>query len=264
MDVTKEENRSQSYAERRGMPPRAWAIQVTALALFLGLLLGAALRAQQNSRREGTPSARYGVPRTMFQELKKQNDALSEQIKTLNEAKTQLTSLVAQGAPESEAIQKLTQQIQSAKAWACLTPLSGPGVIITLQDSPLKPNPSWGYDPQDYTIHDLDVFLVVNELKAAGAEALAINAQRLIASSSIRCEGPTVRVNYTHVGMPLEIKAIGDPEVLASGLRMRGGVLDPEGQRVFLKMAALEKADNLVVPAFAGPTTFKYARTVQR
>ena len=67
---------------------------------------------------------------------------------------------------------------------------------------------------------------VINELWAAGAEAISINDQRLVVGSEIRCTGPTISVNSTRHTPPYEIRAIGDPKTLEASLKMRGGVIE--------------------------------------
>ena len=89
--------------------------------------------------------------------------------------------------------------------------LTGPGLIIRARQSPgqaLVEN-VLGYDLRD----------IVNELFAAGARGIQVGSQRLIATSSIRAVGDTVLVNHQTVSIqPLEVKAVGDPAVLASAL----------------------------------------------
>ena len=104
-----------------------------------------------------------------------------------------------------------------------------------------------------YIIHDEDILRVVNELRAGGAEAIAINDQRLIGTSEIRCSGPTITVNGKVFGAPFIVTAIGDPDTLNSALTLRGGVVDSLkhwGIKVTVK-----KEQSVAVPAFTG--TFK-------
>ncbi len=94
--------------------------------------------------------------------------------------------------------------------WRDQFPCTGRGSLFMLQDSP-KRNPSETRQDvvNDYIVHDRDIREIVNELFAAGAEAISVNGQRLVASSSIRCVGPVVLVNSTQVAPPFMIKAIG-------------------------------------------------------
>lgn len=246
--------------EKNNTARRYWLWQVTALALFLGLLLGTVLRAQQNFTAQNIYASRYGVPPSVYRDQGKRIEELTQENQQLQQDKTKLATALSESGAEK--LQTLNRELQAANTFAGFTPLQGSGVIVTLNDSPLKPNPAWPYVQEDYIIHDMHIFAVVNELRVAGAEAIAINDQRLSARSAIRCEGPTVRVNYTQVGVPLEIRAIGDPQALASGLEMLGGLLDPKSSLVFLKMAKVTRSDQVVVPAYSGGSDFKYATPV--
>ena len=76
---------------------------------------------------------------------------------------------------------------ETVRMRAGLTALTGPGVIVRLDDSSVKAKK--GEDPNLYLIHDDDLLKVINELRAAGAEAISVNGQRLTGTSEIRCAG---------------------------------------------------------------------------
>ena len=114
--------------------------------------------------------------------------------------------------------------ISDLKTHACMTALIGEGVTVTLHDS--EKVASKAENPNTYIIHDDDLLRVVNELRAAGAEAISINGQRLTATSEIRCAGPTLSVNNVRSSAPFEICAIGEKKTLNNAITMRGGVAD--------------------------------------
>lgn len=138
------------------------------------------------------------------------------------------------------------------------TPLKGPGIEITLLDSkkPLVNN----VDTNLFIIHDEDLLKVINELNAAGAEAIAINDQRLLANSEIRCAGPTVIVNNTRIAAPYIIKAIGDPITMANAISMRGGV--QESLSVWGIQLDVKRNNNVVIPSIKNPPEYKYAKEI--
>ena len=86
-----------------------------------------------------------------------------------------------------------------------------------------------------------------------GAEAIAVNDQRLTGTSEVRCAGPTVMVNGKVFGPPFVIKAIGDPKTLSAALTMRGGVV--ESLKYWGIELKIQEVDQMIVPAFNG--TFK-------
>ena len=99
---------------------------------------------------------------------------------------------------------------------------------------------------------------MINELKNAGAEAISVNDQRVTYSTSIRCVGNNVYVNAVPTaGSPVKIKAIGNADLIQSGLLMRGGIKD---QFIDPAMISVDKVENLTLPAFSGATPLKYAK----
>ena len=139
---------------------------------------------------------------------------------------------------------------------AALVPLEGEGVIVRMDDS-AKPVKA-GENPNLYVIHDDDLLRVINELRAAGAEAISVNGQRLTGISEIRCAGPTLSVNNVRSSAPFEIRAIGDKKSLENSLRMRGGVV--ETLSVWGIQLAITVSDDVYIPAYRGSIRQSYAR----
>lgn len=94
--------------------------------------------------------------------------------------------------------------------------LQGKGVIIELMDS--EEEAGDGENPNNLLIHDQDILILLNDLKVAGAEALSVNGQRIVARSEIKCSGATITINGTTYGQPFIIKAIGDPKQLEAAV----------------------------------------------
>lgn len=94
--------------------------------------------------------------------------------------------------------------------------LQGKGVIIELMYS--EEEAGDGENPNNLLIHDQDILILLNDLKVAGAEALSVNGQRIVARSEIKCSGATITINGTTYGQPFIIKAIGDPKQLEAAV----------------------------------------------
>jgi uncharacterized protein YlxW (UPF0749 family) len=88
-------------------------------------------------------------------------------------------------------------------------PARGPGVRIVVDDGPLSGGP-------DAEVIDLDVQKMVNGLWLAGAEAIAVNGERLTSLSAVRNAGGVITVNYHRVSAPYTVTAIGNPDNLAA------------------------------------------------
>jgi uncharacterized protein YlxW (UPF0749 family) len=117
---------------------------------------------------------------------------------------------------------ELRRQIRSLSISAGTAPLEGPGVVVTLDDSSAARSPTG--DPNDLIVHEADIQTVVNGLWAAGAEVLAINGERLTATSAVRCAGNTLLLHGTLHTPPYQIAAIGEPATLAASFARQPGV----------------------------------------
>ena len=148
-----------------------------------------------------------------------------------------------------------TQDQDMLRYRAALIPLAGEGVIVHMDDS--TKTVKAGENPNLYVIHDDDLLRVINELRAAGAEAISVNGQRLTGISEIRCAGPTLSVNNVRSSAPFEIRAIGDKKSLESALRMRGGVAETLG--VWGIQIDIKTSDNVYIPPYRGSIRQTYA-----
>jgi uncharacterized protein YlxW (UPF0749 family) len=90
-----------------------------------------------------------------------------------------------------------------------LTELVGPGVAITLDDAPKSSN-TGSVDADALVVHQQDIQAVVNALWAGGAQGVAVQGQRLIATSAIRCVGNSVVIQGVPYPPPYRITAVGD------------------------------------------------------
>lgn len=230
------------------MRGKTWVFQVTALSIVLGMLLALSLKTQRQAVNQGLPTT---VPalRAAYRLMKQQNQQLE---KDLGDYKARYEKAVATRNPTRD----LQRVIDENKMIAGTVEVHGPGIVVQLQDSPKRPAEGRPDVMSDYIVHDRDIRDVVNELFAAGAEAISVNGQRLIACSSIRCVGPVVLVNTTQVGAPFIIKAIGKPETLESGLKVPGGIYD---DLYAWDMIQITRETDLRIPAYTGSTRFNYA-----
>jgi uncharacterized protein YlxW (UPF0749 family) len=99
------------------------------------------------------------------------------------------------------------RRLRDVQLWAGTAAVAGSGVEIRLSESGRDTDSE--ADAESLSVHDVDLQLAVNALWAAGAEAVAVNGQRLVATSPIRAAGETITVNFRPLVPPYEIEAIG-------------------------------------------------------
>ncbi len=180
---------------------------------------------------------------------------LAERLKTAEKDKANLTEEIKKLHKQSGG-DAMALELTALRARAGETAMEGPGVKVTLDDSTVVTKP--GDNANLYIIHDDDLLRLINELRAAGAEALAVNKERLLDISEIRCAGPTVSVNNTRFSPPYQIIALGEPKTLEGALRLRGGVI--ETLKFWGISVKVEQSDSLTVPAFKGTRRYEFAK----
>jgi uncharacterized protein YlxW (UPF0749 family) len=109
-------------------------------------------------------------------------------------------------------------RLRDLEAATGLAPVRGSGAKITIGDGPTPINPVTGRQSTEARVRDSDLQLAANALWAAGAEAIAVNGQRLTATSTIRQAGQAILVDFRPVTSPYQVVAIG-PDSLAGDFR---------------------------------------------
>lgn len=225
------------------MPLRQGQAAIALVCVVLGFMLAVQFRTTQDIR-SSIPFQRIEDLSQRLSQTEKERDILLKQVQELRQA------------TGSESANKESENI---KMGAGIVSVEGPGLVVTIDDSKRLSKP--GENPNLYLIHDEDMLKVINELWAAGAEAISINGQRLIATSEIRCAGPTLSVNNTRYSPPYEILVIGEPQTLENSLKMRGGVI--ETLQFWGIQVTVKKQDIVQLPAYKGTFRFEYAKPVK-
>lgn len=190
---------------------------------------------------------------------KQRVEELSNRLKQLEEERNALKNQL-QAIEKNPTVKAASDEInEELKFQACLVPLEGTGIIIKMDDSSKEAKA--GENKNLYVIHDDDILKVINELRAAGAEALSINGQRLVDISEIRCAGPTLSVNNVRSAAPFEIHAIGDKKTLENAIKMRGGV--EETLKVWGIQLEIETSNSVYIPPYKGAHPHIYGHPVE-
>lgn len=236
-------------------------LMMLVITILFSFLLTLQLRSVKINTRITTDSATLRATE-LQQKLSQKMEENEKLAKQLLEYQEELQYFRDEAAKSGDLSTVLEQQLTKTEIIAGISDVSGPGVEITMEDSKIIVDTDPGVLSEEvYLIHDSDILMVINELRDAGAEAISLNGERLLATSEIRCAGSIVSVNNNRYASPYVIKAIGNPENLESALNLRGGVVDSLAQwGIHLK---IEKKDNLVVNGYKGAIQFKYAVPVK-
>lgn len=107
----------------------------------------------------------------------------------------------------------INKQIEELRFYNGFTDVRGPGIMMRVSDSVIDDE---SIDIMEKIIHDVDITVLLNDLKSAGAEAIDVNGKRIINISEVVCAGPVLQINGEAVPAPFVIRAIGDQEDLYS------------------------------------------------
>lgn len=136
-----------------------------------------------------------------------------------------------------------------------LTDVTGEGIVLTVTDSAQSSN---AIDMNNLIIHDSDLRSLVNELSNAGAEAISINDERIVSTTSITCAGNVILINGNKVGSPFTIKAIGNQASLYGAITRAGGYT--YGLKARSIQVETKKVNNIQISRYTGALTQKYAK----
>ncbi|MGI3786605.1 MAG: DUF881 domain-containing protein [Janthinobacterium lividum] len=182
-------------------------------------------------------------------------DALRRQVQDLDGQIGQLRSTALGSDGTSKALEAQIDQLGPAVG---LDPVTGPGVVVIVDDAP-----STGDDTRDQVL-DLDLQVLADGLWASGAEAVSINGHRLTALTAIRGAGDAITVDYRSLTRPYRIEAVGDPRTLQARLAesAAGAWWNDLAQNRDMTYQTSD-ASSLELDSDPG-ITLRYARTVER
>ncbi|MDM4719114.1 DUF881 domain-containing protein [Micromonospora sp. WMMA1363] len=241
-------------ARRRVTPPARWwqwstrSVSFVVLVL-LGFLFAVAYR-QTVAEAPGRSQARQGLVEQIKQR-ESETDRLSERAEDLRaEVARQRAAALGDSA---------AARLRTLEAGTGLGRVSGDGVVVRLADAPPDEDPVTGANVTSGQILYVDLQWVTNDLWAAGAEAIAINGQRLTATSTIRSAGQAILVDFRPVTAPYEVSAIGPDEMRERYERSRSAsamraVAADEGTSF-----GVREAEDLTLPAAPEPR-LRYAQ----
>ena len=229
-------------------------INKTKISVVLGIMcfalaLGICIQIRTVKNSNSTVSSNY-EENNLRAEVLKYKEKYDNKYKELEKERQNSTK-------DNSQLEEKEEQIKQGNKMIGLTEVTGPGVIVTLSDS--KKDANSVLNPSTLLVHDVDILGVVNELKNAGAEAISINDQRIVPTTSISCGGNIIDINGEKVGTQFVIKAIGLPEQLA-GLSRTGGYLEIlKGASVGVEL----KKYNITISKYTGVINYQYAQTVK-
>jgi uncharacterized protein YlxW (UPF0749 family) len=239
-------------ARLRAIP--SWQVTLGVALLALGFLIAAQL-ASEGPRIRYTTQERPPLVETAV-DLQARQEVLKARILELRRL---ISEREGGDLGSQQVVRQLNDDLDTARVAAGLLPLTGTGIVIRLEDStqPVAP----GTNDADYLVSAADLRSVVEELWLVGAEAVAINGERITTTTAIIDIGASILVNSAYLAPPFQVAAIG-PRDLYDRLARSQGYVDFVRARVAVYGLEVSYAEpeRVEVPAFAGTVTLRYAR----
>ncbi|KOG39311.1 DUF881 domain-containing protein [Streptomyces varsoviensis] len=224
-------------------PPRVTRAQLI-VALLLGVLgLGLAIQVRSTSDNSNLRGARQEDLVRILDELDNRTQRLEDEKRGLENQRTELENSSNQAA---EARKQTAQKERQLGVLAGTVKAHGPGIELTVSD------------PKKAVQSDM-LLDAIQELRAAGAEAIQINGVRVAADTYFSDADRTVEIDGRKVAPPYRFKVIGKPQDLEPALNIPGGVVQTLQKEQ--ATASVTRSEKIIVDALRSAERPDYARS---
>ncbi|WNC12817.1 DUF881 domain-containing protein [Brevibacillus brevis] len=237
--------------------------KITFILAIISAIIGVMLTVQLRSNLHPVHKESRSIAElrtTLQKELEKHKNLLAD-ISKYNQLYYQYETSLS----EDESISVMKEELARNRKMAGMVPVEGAGIVLEVVDAHLQDEPVLDENMTapvvgDYTIDDEDLRWLVNILFANGAQAVSINDHRLISTTAIRNVGDVIQIDTRPIQPPYELKALGDPDVLLSALKLEGV---EENFQLANKKVLAEKKDKLLISANNEKRVIQYMKPVK-
>ncbi len=175
------------------------------------------------------------------------------------EKKDKISNYAKNYTKNDEILKDMEAQISDYEMFIGLNKVEGSGIILKVTDGNINMSEENANEVNSKLLHDSDMALIINELRAAGAEAISVNNHRVVPWSGVICNWAFI--GFDDGGMeyaPFNIYAIGDPEKLKASLLEDGSHVK---QLIFRKLYVdIQKVDKIIMPPTTANSNVKYMK----
>ncbi len=166
----------------------------------------------------------------------------------LEKAEAKLEIVRTQAASGNQEDKDMEQELKENNSLLGLSEVTGEGIIIKLDDNRNVEGDELNIS--QYLVHEQDLLHVINELYNAGAEAISVNDNRIVSSTSILCDGNIIRVNGKIITVPITIKAICSKAIKNTLNRPQGYLQIMANEGIDVKI--IDENSTITIPKFDG------------
>ena len=215
-------NKSNKQEKSKSLFSRKYLV-LFIVCLITGFIIGFSYNLSKDKRTLSSASSQFEQENQYLEDLIRQKERNKELAGELAELEEKIRTYEKQYSSNEAQYEQNIEDAEQLRLLLGLSAGAGEGIKITLQDGDYNAQST---NPNDYIVHESHIFKVLNELKIAGAEALAINGQQLKVNSYISCNGPVITIDGQQYPAPFVIEAIGNQDTLIASLELTGGIFD--------------------------------------
>jgi uncharacterized protein YlxW (UPF0749 family) len=241
--------------QRAGLP--AAASHQSPMLVIIAVLIGAALATSALALRAPTTSASQ-IKSALVGRIEASRAHADSQTRLIAGLRNEINTAQA-AALSQQSRSGLATDISRLELVTGTVPVTGPGLVLTLDDAPAQGNanvdPRLATAPDQGKVIARDLQIVVNGLWQAGAEAISVNGHRLTSRAAIRFAGEAILVDYRPLVRPYVITAIGDPGSLSVEFAGNDGGSYLQSLKANYKIRGdIQERDPVVIPGEAALT----------
>jgi uncharacterized protein YlxW (UPF0749 family) len=209
------------------MTTRVAQVSLTAVAVLIGILLVGQLRSQAR------PTEISTLPAQELSQLIETLSGRNRELRTgLADIREQLREYRVAGPQGQSALDVTREDLRRVTAFTGLAAVEGQGIVLDV----------------DGTLDAIALNDLINELRNAGAEALAVDEIRLTQRSVAIQGARSLEIDGIEVGERFQLRAIGSPEGLLAAIERPGGIISQLEQFIEAAIAA-RQSDQITLPA---------------
>lgn len=190
--------------------------------------------------------------------LKAENRGLYKKITDLEKKLDEYET--GSGETDDKVNKTIKEELDMVKLFYGITKVKGQGITIILDDN-RSGDSSTQLATNNSVVHNIDLYEVFNELRNSGAEAIAINGYRIVAESTVTCEGPTIKIDGNDIVPPFEIDVIGNINALEYTIASQENKFGSIKRRGLL--VDTNPFEEKTLPAYVGKGSTEYIKEVK-
>ncbi len=220
-------------------------ITIALICMVMGFFLVTQVRGQQSYRTRLSEQSEQDLGQ-IVKDISIESDTLRSEV---TDARIRLYKYEGEMASRKTILNEAAQNLENLRILAGLTKVEGEGVEILVTDKKRILNGS-------------DLLGIIEELRAGGAEAIAVDNRRLVTRGAFEKRKRAIYLNSARLRSPYKIKAIGNSKILYQAITLSGGIRDALSSLEGVSLT-VKRTDSLKVSAVKSTTKYHYAKTAK-